>query len=96
MSPPKPIPDNPPRKDEQCEDNCPPCFPVVGTIRYRYDFLNSAAHYNKINIPALGAQKEIMLTLHLNLSVMQQSPKIAGCRCFWKNLHVAVPPPSKT
>lgn len=49
MSSPKPIPDNPPRKDEQCEDNCPPCFPVVGTIRYRYDFLNSAAHNNKIN-----------------------------------------------
>lgn len=95
MSPPKPIPDNPPRKDEQCEDNCPPCSPVVGTIGYRYDGPNSAAHYNKINIPALGAQKGVVPTPHLNLSVMQQSPKIAGCRCFWKNLHVAVPPPAK-
>lgn len=81
---------------EACPEGepCPPCNPAAGTIGYRYGKEGTAPHYNKYADPALGAVIGLVPTPHLNLHQQSQSPRKAGCKCWWRPLKIAVPPPA--
>jgi hypothetical protein len=54
------------------EPECLPCEPPVGTIGYRTDIVPpSKPHY-----PHTGT--------HTHLYVVNQSPIVRGCKCFWR------------
>ncbi|WP_312771263.1 RHS repeat-associated core domain-containing protein [Pseudoxanthomonas mexicana] len=84
-----------PAANDECRGDCPPCDPPVGTIMYRLDGPASDRHYNKYSYPELGAEKGWVPTPHLNLYVQSQSPPSAGCKCWARNLRLAVPPPAQ-
>lgn len=77
------------------EESCPPCDPIVGTIGYRYEKEETAPHFNKQSDDALGAARGWVPTPHLNLHIRAQSPRKAGCRCWWPSLGLAVDPPAR-
>jgi hypothetical protein len=72
-----------PKCAKKCqENNCPPCNPPVGTFGYNY-------HKVPPHDPHPGIDGD-----HVHYFQMQQIPH--NCDCFWKNLHLAFPPPPVT